>query len=131
MGTWDVTAFANDDAADWATTLIDATQPEMLLAATLQAAERSAYLEATIGSEAVAAAVVIAAACGGAPDGLPVELNAWLRGREGKLKSLAPAALGAVRRVRGSESELRELWEASENFAAWSDELERIASRLR
>jgi hypothetical protein len=45
MGAWDVTPFANDDAADWATTLIDAAQPETLLAETLQASERGGYLE--------------------------------------------------------------------------------------
>jgi hypothetical protein len=131
MGAWDVTPFANDDAADWATTLIDAAQPETLLAETLQAAHRSGYLEAADGSQVVAAAALVATACDPVSDGIPAELAMWLHGREGKLKLLAPAALAAIRRVRGAESELRELWEAREDFAAWSNELEMIAARLR
>jgi hypothetical protein len=131
MGAWDVTPFANDAAADWASDLIDAPEPETFLSATLQLADRRGYLDASDGSQAVAAAAVVAAACGAAPGGFPSELTAWLHGKETRFRQFAPEALAAVRRVRGEESELRELWETSEDFAAWSKTLEAIAAALR
>jgi hypothetical protein len=131
MGAWDVTPFANDDAADWAAELLSAPQPEDFLAGTLRVAMRSGYLDAADGSRLVAAAALVAAACGAPVGDFPEELGVWLRGKEAALKPLAPDALAAVRRVRSAESELRDLWEGSEDFAAWSGELDAILAGLR
>lgn len=132
MGAWDVTAFGNDDAADWTSELVDAGNPIEILETTLALAQRDGYLEAPDGSQLVAAAAVVAAAVSGnVPEGFPESLNQWLRGKEGSLKGFAAVAKTAVQRVRGANSELRDLWEATEDFSAWNADLEAISTALR
>jgi hypothetical protein len=130
MGAWDVTAFGNDDAADWSDDLMDAESPAAFLETTLAMAKRGGYLEVSDGCQLVAAAAVIAAACGAKSDGLPGDVRDWLRGKEAGLKRLAPAARTAIQRVRGEESELREVWQESDEFAEWSADLDAIAAGL-
>lgn len=132
MGAWDVTAFGNDDAADWASELVDAGNPIEFLRTALALAQRDGYMEAPDGSQLGAAAAVVAAAVfGNVPEGFPESLNQWLRGKEGSLKGLAAVAKNAVQRVRGADSELRDLWEATEDFSAWNADLEAISTALR
>jgi hypothetical protein len=45
MGAWDVTAFGNDDAADWAAELVEADKPVDFLRRTFALAEGDGYLE--------------------------------------------------------------------------------------
>jgi len=71
MGAWDMTAFGNDDAADWVADLLQAPKAAEFLEKTLSPDGRGGYLEAPDGSQLVAAAAIIAAACGGAPGGGP------------------------------------------------------------
>ena len=132
MGAWDVTAFGNDDAADWASELVDAGNPIGFVEITLGLAQRDGYLEALDGSQLIAAAAVVAAAVSGnVPGGFPESLNQWLGGKEGSLKGFAAVAKTAVQRVRGTDSELRDLWEATEDFSAWNADLEAISTALR
>jgi hypothetical protein len=130
MGAWDVTAFGNDDAADWTLDLQDAAAPADFLERTLHIAKRDGYMEAPDGCQLVAAAAVVAAACGRAPAGLSPGLGEWIRGKEAVLKYVAPAALAAIQRVRSDESELRDLWQESDDFSAWSADLESISTAL-
>ena len=131
MGAWDVTAFGNDDDADWAAEALEAPKPAEFVEKTLHMATSSGYLEAPDGSRLVAAAAVIAGACGGAPQGFPEHLCEWLSGKELSLEHLAPAALVAIRRVRSEDSELRDLWQDTEDFSAWSGGLNVISTALR
>ena len=54
MGAWDVTAFGNDDAADWAAELVEADKPVDFLRRTFALAEGDGYLEAPNGCRLVA-----------------------------------------------------------------------------
>ncbi|HXB72595.1 MAG TPA: DUF4259 domain-containing protein [Candidatus Acidoferrales bacterium] len=131
MGAWDVTAFGNDDAADWALDLLETKKPAEFLENTFTLAKGNGYLEAFDGGQIVAAAAVVATACGSAPQGLPEDLGEWLRGKEAAFQYLAPTALAALQRVRGEESELRELWQETDDFSAWCSDLDAISATLR
>lgn len=134
MGAWDETAFGNDGAGDWAAQLAHSDQPVEFLKQTLaQASDEEEYLERDEGSAMVAAAAVVAAAQAGGNtlrSLLPSELMEWLQGREAELRPLAPDALTALQRVRGEGSELKELWEETDDFAAWNRNLDAISTAL-
>jgi hypothetical protein len=131
MGAWDVTAFGNDEAADWAVDLLEAEQPARFIENTLALAKGEGYLEDPDGSQIVAAAAVIAAACGQAPQGLPDDIGEWLRGKESTFKPLASTALAALQRVRSEPSELLALWQETDDFSAWCADLDAISATLR
>jgi hypothetical protein len=121
-----VTAFGNDDAADWARGLQQATQPYEFLEQVFDIAMRTDYLQALDGRQVVAAAAVVAAANGRAPTGLPPVLAEWIRGKESALKVLAPAASAALQRVRVGKSGLKDLWQETDNFSDWCNYLDEI-----
>jgi hypothetical protein len=131
MGAWDVTAFGNDDAADWAAGLVDADKPTEFLKRTFALAEGNGYLEAPNGSQLVAAAAIVAAALSGrAPQSFPEDAG-WLHGKADSFRGLAAAAAAGIERVRGDNSELRDLWQETEEFSAWEADLEAILAGLR
>ena len=129
MGAWDM--FGNDDAADWALDLLESEQPASFIENTLAIAKGDGYLEAPDGSQIVAAAAVIASACGKAPQGFPEDIGEWLRGKEGTFKPLASTALAALQRVRSEPSELLDLWQETDDFSAWFGDLDAISTTLR
>jgi hypothetical protein len=131
MGAWDVTAFGNDEAADWAVDLLEGEHPARFIENTLALAKGEGYLEDPDGSQIVAAAAVIASACGKAPQGLPEDIGEWLRGKERTLKHLASTALAALQRVRSEPSELLDLWQETDDFSAWCADLDAISATLR
>jgi hypothetical protein len=131
MGAWDITAFGNDDAADWAVELLEAEQPASFMENTLALAKGDGYLEAPDSCQILADAAVIASACGKAPQGLPEDTGEWLRGKEGTFKPLASTALAALQRVRSEPSELLDLWQETDDFSAWCGDLDAISATLR
>jgi hypothetical protein len=131
MGAWDITSFGNDDAADWAVDLLETEQPASFIENTLALAKGDGYLEAPEGCQVLAAAAVIASACGKKPQGLPEDIGEWLRGREGSIKPLASTALAALQRVRSAESELLDLWQETGDFSVWCADLDAISATLR
>ena len=130
MGAWGLESFENDDAMDWVAEL----QREGLLATggALQAVVELAddYLEAPVCSEGLAAAEVIAALHGRPASSLPDEVLEWVRRYPGdpgpELTRDARIAVDAILR----KSELRELWEESDEFAGWQRSVADLQSRL-
>ena len=116
MGAWDVSAFGNDDASDWALALIRAANGSEFVERTLAMAAGDGYLEAPEGSQIVAAAAIVAAALGGASPGFPEELKDWLCGKKTPLARLAAAATAAIHRVQSDGSELRDLGRTVRSF---------------
>jgi len=132
MGAWDATAFGNDDAADWAAGLVETDNPLEFLKRTFALAEGDSYLEAPDGSQLVAAAAVVAAAISGrVPPGFPEDVSRWLHGKADSLMGLAASAAAGLQRVKGDDSELRDLWRETEEFSAWEADLEVISMALR
>ena len=111
MGSWDGEVFGNDTAADWGGSLVDGDDPAAVAAALEEALAEEEYLDADIGSEALAAAEVVAAAGGhpGPRNSYSEAVLDWAA-RHPELRDLRYRAQQAVERVLAPESELRDLW---------------------
>lgn len=129
MGAWGTGSFDNDDALDWAFGLEDADGDELLQAA-FEATSGDEDLESPDCCVALAAAEIVAAWLGEPVDTLPAEIVDWIGGQEEPPDDdLVIHARDAVGRV-GAKSELRELWEDTEDYQAWDGGLEDLLSRL-
>ncbi len=121
MGSFDTGNFGNDAALDFIDDLIETGNLDVLHEAfefVLDLTEDD-FLETHECQETLAAAEVIALALGNPCENLPEELAEWMEGTTLKSKEiLRQKAIGACRRVR-EQSELRDLWEETEEFDAW------------
>ena len=130
MGAWGTDSFANDDAMDWIAEL-----EARGLAATggaFAAVDETAddYLDAVMSSCALAAAEVTAALHGRSSATIPEEIATWVAANPG---DPGKALLSSARRivdVVGKQSELRDLWEESDEFEIWRAELADLKTRL-
>ncbi len=122
--------FDNDDAMDWVAELAEADD-ESILAEALEAVslDEDDYVEAPEASIAIASAEVIAALLDQPADELPEEVWEYVERQRGVKPSLVKLARKAVTRVF-KDSELRELWEDSDDFESWKDSVEDLLSRL-
>lgn len=135
MGAWGFTTFDNDDAADWLDELSDHQSLALVretIAAVLEL-EPDEEVDAPLASAALAASELIAAAIG-RPSGAArkqEELMIWIsKMRPSPDAALIADALGAIDRILGPHSELRELWEESDDYAAWTDDVTQLRARL-
>jgi hypothetical protein len=115
VGTWDIGPFDSDNAADWSFDL-DEAEPgdrvDLIRRTLLKAADEAGYLDSTEGSEAIAAAAVVAAQLpGAAPLTTPYAPDFLVEGGRVALAPELPAlAVRALERVMGPDSEWCELW---------------------
>lgn len=121
MGAWSHEPFGNDTAADWAWGLDDSNDLEYIENA-LAAVEDEDEVDASVAEEAIAAIDVLAKALGKGtpPDAYSESAMQWIErvkpvvGRE-----LRERAIQVLNRVLEDSSELRELWEDSDDYEAW------------
>ncbi len=134
MGAWGTGIFENDDASDYANTIVDGHDTGVL-ERTLDRvlAIGTGYLEAPDSSEALAAADMIACLLGRPGDDTPYseKIDAWVR----KVKitpssQLIDKARRTVSRVLTEPSELLELWQESDEFEIWKASVESLSGRL-
>ncbi|MEV5971049.1 DUF4259 domain-containing protein [Streptomyces sp. NPDC051921] len=131
MGTWDIGPFDNDAAADF-TYAVDEAQgdrkAEVLLAAFREVTETGEdFLDSDFAAKAVAAAALVAAQC---PGGDPVTTSYGPDEAVPPLPvELRPAAVAALDRVLGPDSELLELWEESDG-TEWKAGVQRLRAVL-
>lgn len=131
MGTWSHEPFGNDSANDWAYDLEDCTDFSLVAAALRRAADSGEYLDADEAVEAIAAAEVLAKALGRGTqsDAYTEKVDAWLASIPAKPSpELSTLAQRALARVLGPESELRELWEESDEFGLWESSVVALQS---
>lgn len=95
-------------------------------------AEPDEYVEAADAEEALAAAEVVAALLGKPLEELPEPVEAFLQRNRGKKpgSELVRLAAKAVKRIQSS-SELKELWESSDDAEKWDEVVEDLLSRLK
>jgi hypothetical protein len=132
MGAWSHESFGNDDASDWIAQLEewdDLGLVESALDAVLAIGDD--YLEAPEASEGIAAAEVVARLRGQRGDSDADAADAWVE----KVGLQAPPALiakarRALDRILTEPSELMELWDESEDAAAWRASVEDLKARL-
>lgn len=132
MGAWDIGPFDNDDAADWLYQLEESDDTSVIAAALDSVTEvGDDYLEAPDCSCALAAAEIVAALHGHPMAGLSDEAKAWLEKNRGlDVSELVEEAVAAVQRVR-TNSELKELWEESDELPKWEASLDDVTRRLQ
>jgi Domain of unknown function (DUF4259) len=130
MGAWSIEHFDNDAALDW---LYDFSMDpsEQLLEETFKAVVDAAddYIESDDGSAVLVAAEVIAAARGKKSSAYPEDTEVF-----SKLKispALIARALQAIDIVsRQDNSELKELWEESDEYTDWQKAVAELKERL-
>ncbi len=88
------------------------------------------FLEVDLCCEAIAAAELCACCAGQLPNRLPDNVDAWVQvNHHGPHADEVELAVQAVSRVR-DESELRDLWDDSEDGPRWLAEVDYLLSRL-
>ena len=130
MGAWGHGNFDNDDAGDWLYELEDSSDLSVVASvfdAVLQ--DPNGYLESPSCCNALAAAEIVAALSGKPASNLPDNAQAWVRGKSTSTAETVSKAKAAVARVR-SKSELRELWEETDEFDNWLKVLDELDARL-
>ena len=135
MGTWSVDPFGNDDAVDWIYDL-EKTEDLTFIAETIQKVLDfgSEYLEAPEAVEAIAAADTIARLKGNfyIKNAYTESLDDWIESHKlTPSQPLVESAILAMDRILTDPSELRELWQDSEDFDDWAREMEALKTRLR
>lgn len=136
MGAWGTDTFDNDTACDWAASLEDYEDLELVTSA-LQAAvdESEDYLDADVACEALAACEVIARLHGrfGTQNSYTDAVDTWVRAHplvpDESILALAHEAIDAV---MGKHSELRALWEEAKggDSSGWIESVESLKKRV-
>lgn len=131
MGAWDIGPFDNDDAADWLYELEGSAGISALAEAINAVADiGDEYLEAPECAIALAAAEIVAALTGRPAAKMPDNVAAWIHvQRAFDASSLKPIARSVVQRIRDN-SELKELWDESDDAPAWYATLDDVSVRL-
>ncbi|HEU5050952.1 MAG TPA: DUF4259 domain-containing protein [Gemmatimonadales bacterium] len=131
MGAWGTGSFENDSASDWVYELEaarDISPVRAALEATLAAARD--YLDADVATTGLAAAEVVAALNGRGRAAIPEEVREWVAHHPIETTpELLASARDAVDAVL-ADSELRDLWEESEEFLAWQADVTELRARL-
>lgn len=134
MGAWSVDAHGNDDAVDWAYELEEAedlTPVEAAIQAVLSVGED--YLEAPEATIALAAIEVLARLTGnwGERNSYTETIDKWVEQATAvPTREILLDAQSAIDRILGENSELRELWEDSDDYDAWVQSVQSLRSRV-
>jgi len=130
MGATGAKNFENDDAADWAYDLAESNGTS-LLAEAFGVVEKMEFADAPDCCIALAAAEVVAAAKGKPSSDLPDEIRTWLEDQENSdgFKKLDKRAAKVAKKVQ-AKSELRDLWEESDDWHNWQMAVEGLLKRL-
>ncbi|MED5617659.1 DUF4259 domain-containing protein [Ideonella sp. BN130291] len=134
MGTWSTLPFGNDDAADWAYALDDTDDLqaiEQALAAVLSVG--SDYLESPEATEAIAAIELLACVAGrpGDTETYTEAADAWLQRVKAKpTPELLSRAQHVLDRILGDDSELKALWQESDEYDQWLASMADLRTRL-
>ncbi|MGB5581066.1 MAG: DUF4259 domain-containing protein [Woeseia sp.] len=131
MGAWGIGHFENDDACDWAYDLEESRSLQPIIDALSGVEASSDYLESPDACIGLAAAEAIAATRGKPSGDLPESVAAIV----GEIASTVDASLvaratAAVIRIR-ADSELKELWEETDDFAEWQSRVDDLLQRLQ
>jgi hypothetical protein len=137
MGTWAVGAFGNDFALDWAQDLQE-SKDLFFIEDTLNnvlSADSANYLEAPFGAEGLAAIEVLARLYGkpGQQDEDSTEVDAWVAEVSKKAKrrtDLIEKSLRAIEHILSERSELRELWQDSDEYDNWRASVDDLKARI-
>lgn len=134
MGTWALHSFGNDDAGDLVGDLVEGTDLSPVEEAIERVQNTSGYLEAPEAQQGVAACEVVALVLGhsSAASQAEEELTAWVARVKPSLGAgVVSQAVQVIDRVLAPDSELRELWEESDEFKDWQADVTALRARLQ
>ena len=131
MGAWGIGNFDNDTALDWVIEL-EAEEDLILVQQTLDAIDEE-YVDATEAEEALVAIETIARLKGnfGEENSYAEELDNWVKAHPMDIDNiLIDKAKKVLRLIFSEKSELYELWEETDEFEAWKNEIVGLKERL-
>lgn len=122
MGTWGIGSFENDDAADFMIDLLDSGDLSLVREVLDNVLTSTEYVEAPDATLAIVGAEIVAAARGRPTLAAQQEegLADWVaRIRPTVDADLTARARESLTRILADHSELRELWEETDDAKAW------------
>ncbi|OPG98904.1 hypothetical protein B2I21_11390 [Chryseobacterium mucoviscidosis] len=134
MGAWGTGIFENDDILDWKLDLFDTYDME-LIEETIEEVLEEEYIESDLASNALGAIEILAALQGSPGKEIlnkqsdTEDLYDWINTHKGKGKKLISKAKRAVKKIK-KDSELKELWEESEEYLIWLNTINDLEKRL-
>lgn len=134
MGTWAVDSFGNDDACDWTYELEkakDLSPVEDALNVVLNSGDEG--VESSEATEAIAAIEVLARLQGnwGKRSAYSERLDNWVEANKIKpSKALVQKAHLAIEYILAENSELKELWQDSDEYEAWLASVNDLKNRV-
>ena len=137
MGAWGHKNFENDDASDWVYDL-EKSKDKSVIHQALGAVLTEDYLEAPDCCVALAAAEVVLAGKTADHSRVSEEVSSWLNRKHGFIKKKpitfdsedVKKSIDAVSKIVES-SELKELWEESDDFQPWLDAENELMAKLK
>lgn len=134
MGAWGYLPFDSDATNDWAYGLDDVDDLSLVETAFDELEEvGDEYLDADFAENALGACEVLARLQGrpGYTNAYTEKVDQWVAAHEIQPPaSLVKRAVAAIDRILAEQSELRELWEESEDVEAWRKALEDLRHRV-
>ena len=133
MSAWGVLAFDNDDACDWACGLEDVGDLSLVEGAILAIEESEDFIEVIEACNALAACEVLARLRGkpGYRNAYTEPVDRWVAAhRQTPPGALLRRAQAVIDAILGDGSELRELWDESDDAVRWREAVEDLRRRL-
>ena len=125
MGAWGIKNFENDEACDWVYELEKSKDKSVVNDALDNIIGNSEYVESPDCIEALAAAEIVLAGLSSDFSGITEEAAVWIKKKPGLFKkpiafdsSDAKKSIEVIKKVI-TTSELKELWEETEDFDEW------------
>ncbi len=131
MGTWGVKSFDNDTALDWVFDL-ELSKDDALIKESVQKVIDASndYIDTDVCCCAIAAAEIIVVFKGNHSPSLPEEVKKWIKiNTIEDVEDLAELAVTALEHIK-TNSELKELWEESDDYSIWLDDINDLIGRL-
>ncbi|SDL32124.1 protein of unknown function [Paenibacillus sp. OK060] len=134
MGAWGTGIFENDDVLDWKADLLDSDDIE-LIEETIEEVLEEEYIDSDLASNALGAIEILAALQGSPGKEIlnnqsnTEDLYDWIDTHRGIGKKLISKAKRAVKKIK-KDSELKELWEESEEYPIWLNTINDLENRL-
>ncbi len=133
MGAWGTGSFDNDDAGDFLAEVTDSGDLALVREVLDNVLTSTEYVEAPDACQAIVAAEIVAAALGRPTLAAQRrdDLARWLASIRPKIEAdLVAQAREALSRILAENSELRELWEETDDFAEWRALVSELGQQL-
>ena len=131
MGAWGEGNFENDSALDWCFNLDNCSDTKILWEA-VEVVLQEEYVDSDIATEALAALEVAAGLKGQTNPDVPEDVEKWLKDHKDVVlsDSFYERAEECINKILSTQSELKELWEESDNYQEWLNEVNDLRARL-